>query len=298
MYFSTLNAFCQFIFYKNQPKYLKNTARGVIIKIESAPYPFKKHLESFMYQYTYEARSIFPNISLYLDKAYPFDVFPWTIIMAILAFAAVLLTAIGIKKARPLGIITAILQPLGVFSAMQMVIQYGTIDFSGLVMTRTSTVSMEDAMSKLRAAYAEVFLSEIYPKMFAFTLWSILLLAVTIVTLVYVILLFKAKKGKGLAVAALILLIIRFVCCQPIEMLSIVLGNGSITIQSAWDHFYRFAYFLPLLLIGIQGIVNLVAAKKSKPAPAIVTAQASATPTETKNDEAFSLDDIDDISAE
>ena len=245
-----------------------------------------------MYQYTYEARSIFPNISLYLGDAYASTVLPWTIVIAVLAFAAALLTAIGIKKARPLGIITAILQPLGVFSAMQMVVQYGTIDFSGLVMTRTSTVSMEDAMSKLRAAYSEVFFSEIYPKMFAFTLWSILLLAVTIVTLVYVILLFKAKKGKGLAIAALILLIIRFVCCQPVEMMSVVLGNGSVTIQSAWDHFYHFAYFLPLLLIGIQGIVNLVGAKK-KPAPAIaVQTQPTKATTEAENTDSISLDDI------
>ena len=246
-----------------------------------------------MYQYTYEARSIFPDISLYLGEAYADKVLPWAIVMAILTFAVALLTAIGIKKARPLGIITAILQPLGVFSAMQMVVQYGTIDFSGLVMTRTSTISMEDAMSKLRAAYTEVFLSEIFPKMFAFILWAVLLLAVTIVTLVYVILLFKAKKGKGLAVAALILLIIRFVCCQPVEMLSVVLGNSSATIQSAWNHFYHFAYFLPLLLIGIQGIVNLVDAKKKKPAP-IITAQAPSVeePTETETADETSFDDI------
>jgi hypothetical protein len=76
-------------------------------------------------------------------------------------------------------------------------------------------------------------------------------------------------------------------------MLSIVLGNGSITIQSAWDHFYRFAYFLPLLLIGIQGIVNLVDAKKKKPAP-IITAQAPSVeePTETETADATSFDDI------
>ena len=150
-----------------------------------------------MYQYTYEARSIFPDISLYLGEAYADKVLPWAIVMAILTFAVALLTAIGIKKARPLGIITAILQPLGIFSATQMVVQYGTIDFSGLGMTRTSTISMEDAMSKLRAAYAEVFLSEIYPKMFAFTLWAVLYLPLLLLLWYTSFCFSKRKKARA-----------------------------------------------------------------------------------------------------
>ena len=151
--------------------------------------------------YYYEAKSIIPDISLHLTEDYAAGAQKLALIMAILAFACVLFTAIAHKKARPLGIITAIAQPIGFFAAFKYVIAYGDIDFSCLSMTATSSVSLDDAMNKLREALSERLATEVFPDLFAAIPWSLLMLTAFIITVIYCANLKKdTTKGKGLAV--------------------------------------------------------------------------------------------------
>ena len=216
--------------------------------------------------YTYEAYSKIPDISLHLTEDYAAGAQKLAIIMAILAFACVLFTAIAHKKARPLGIITAIAQPIGFFAAFKYVIAYAAIDFSCLSMKTTSSVSMDDAMSKLTTALSERLATEVFPDLLATIPWSLLMLAAFIITLIYCGNLKKdaTTKGGGLAVTALILSIVRYVLFAPINNFALLLGNGTAETQASWDPIYYLFGIIPLALLAIKGILALT----SKPAPA------------------------------
>ena len=194
------------------------------------------------------------------------------ILASIVAFALVLFTAIAIKRARPYGIVVALAQPVGLYAAMKIVQQYAQIDFSCLAITKYSSISLDDAMNKLNEAIAQAFTEQILPKMIGMAPWLLITGIVFIMTLVYAILLFKAK-GKGLAIAAMVLTIIRFLLFSPVEQVSLLLEHGSAQIQTAWDLVYRLIFMLPLLLLAIQGIINLVANAKAKKAAAKAPAQ-------------------------
>ena len=224
----------------------------------------------------YEAKSIIGDISLHLDEAYADGAKTLMIVMSIFAFAFLLFAAIAIKKARPLGIIAAIFQPIGFFSAMKVVLGYAQIDFSCLEMTFTSSYSMDDAMSKLQQALIEKFTDVIFPQMIAILPWAFLMFVTFIITLIYSIMLIKAK-GKGLAVTALILIILRYLFVSPIELIGLLLQSGSAKTQSAWDVVFYLACTLPLFLMAIQGIINL-ASKKEPVVEAAVEAPVAETP--------------------
>ena len=213
------------------------------------------------YVYSYEAQSYISDISLHLDEAYLSTAMTMTVIFSIIAFALVMFTAIAIKRARPYGVVVAIAQPLGLFAAMKIVEVYASIDFSCMEITKYSSVSLDDAMNKLDEALADAFIENIFPKMMGMFPWMFLLLATFVLTLVYAIMLFKVK-GKGLAIAAMIILIFKYLFMNPVEMFSLILQSGSPAIQSGWDMIFRLAYLFPLCLLAIQGVINLVAAKK------------------------------------
>lgn len=224
-----------------------------------------------MYIQRYEAYSIISDISLHLDEGYASSAMAGMILAAILAFALTLFAAIAIKRARVFGVIVALAQPVGLYAAMQMVLQYATIDFSCLEITRTSSISMDDAMAQLYEALGEAFAVEILPQAIGLIPWLLVFMVVSILSLVYAILLIKAK-GKGMAITAMILMIVKYLFFSPIEMLSLFMQQGSSTIQSAWDFVFRFVYLLPLFLIALQGIINLVANAKAKKAAAAAPA--------------------------
>ena len=228
-----------------------------------------------MYSYYYEAKSIVPDISLHLAEDYAAGAQKLMIIMSIIAFACVLIAAIAHKKSRPIGIIAAIMQPVGFFAGFKYVLAYSEIDFSCLGMTVTSSVSLDDAMNKLRETLSERIATDIMPGLFATMPWSLLMLASFIFTLVYVAIIMKDKnsRGKGLAVTALILSIIRYVFFSPINMFALFLGNATSTTQTSWDPVYYIFCMIPIVLIGIKGLASF----GSKPAP---VAEAPATEAE------------------
>ncbi len=219
--------------------------------------------------YSYEAYSKIPDISLHLTEDYATGAQKLAMIVAILAFACILFTAIAHKKARPLGIITAIAQPLGIFAAFKYVIAYSEIDFSCLSMRTTSNVSMDDAMNKLSEALAERITTEVLPGLLATTPWTLFMLASFILTVIYAGNLKKdtTTKGKGLAVTALILSIVKFVVFQPINNFALLLGNATAETQASWDPTYYIFTMIPLVLLAIKGILALTS-RKAVPAAA------------------------------
>jgi hypothetical protein len=218
--------------------------------------------------YYYEAKSFIGDISLHLTGAYKTIAIILTVLAAIVAFGLVLFTAISIKRARPFGILVALAQPVGIVSAMLMVFQYGKIDFSSLEMTVTSQVSLEDAMSKLYEQMGEVFIANILPQLALYIVLSVVLFVVTLLTVIYAILLIKAKPGT-FSVIAMIVTLVRHFFIAPVEFITLFLMIGSPTIQTVWDLFYKGAYLLPLLLMAVQGILVLSRAAKAKKAAAL-----------------------------
>ncbi len=225
------------------------------------------------YYYQYTATSEFLGFGLKLSDSYATSTIIASILIGILALALVVFTALTIKRARPLGIIVAIAQPIGLFAAAKTVLSFADIDFSALDITVNGS-SQANAMDKLYEAMGEAFMEKIFPQMLTFFFWCIVLAVVTILTLVYIILLIKAKS-KVFAIFAMILVIARHFLISPIEMISLFLGSASQDIQSLWDFVFRFVFILPLILIAIQGLINLLNKKKEAAAPAVETAEAS-----------------------
>lgn len=213
------------------------------------------------YYYQYEAKSFVGDINLKLDQAYESAAMMVMIIAAILAFGLALFTAIAIRRARPYGIIVAIAQPLGVFAAMKSVLAYASIDFSALEMTVTSSVSMDDAMNKLYEKLGDVFVNDIFPQMANFVLWLSVVSIVTILTIVYVCILFKGC-GKALTIPAFIVLLVRFLFVAPINLVSALMGSISVEAQYTWDLVFDVFFLLPLLLIAFKGLIVLLSKNK------------------------------------
>ena len=222
--------------------------------------------------YYYEAKSFIGDISLHLTDAYKTIAIILTVLSAIVAFALVLFAAISIKRARPYGILVALAQPVGLLAALQMVFQYGKIDFSSLEMTVTSQVSLEDAMSKLYEEMGKVFMADILPQLIGYLVWAFVLFFVTLLTVIYAILLIKAKPG-AFSVIAMIVMLVRHFFIAPVEFITLFLMMGSPTIQTIWDLFYKGMYLLPLLLIAVQGILVLTRAAKAKKAALAATVE-------------------------
>ena len=130
----------------------------------------------------------------------------------------------------------------------------------------------ECATAKNDKIYAKLL--TILPQAIGMIPWLLIFMVVSILSLIYAILLIKAK-GKGMAITAMILMIVKYVFFSPIGMLSLFMQQGSSTIQSAWDFVFRFVYLLPLFLIALQGIINLVANAKAKKAPVAAPAAAA-----------------------
>lgn len=231
------------------------------------------------YYYTYEARteSLFGNPTLILSPEYLSSLLLPTILLGLLAMALVLVPAILVKKGRVYGIITAIAQPIGLFAAMKAVTSYSAIDFSSLICSVTSSVSMEDAMSKLYAKVWENFVANVWPGFSQYLIWVLVLAVVTIMTIVYAGMLFKAK-GKGFAIFAFILLILRHLFIAPVEFITLFMGQGSEAVQTVWDLVFRFAFILPLILIAAVGLFNIKKAKEEPAKPAAPAPDMNAAP--------------------
>ena len=205
-------------------------------------------------------------LNLVLSESYKSTAMLATVIVSLVAFALFLFAAIAIKKARPLGIVTAVMQPIGLFAGLQTVLAYSNIDFGDLVVVAEGS-SMDDVMSQLNDKMYESLMN-ILPNIATYFLWAMVLTVCTVVTLIYVIMLFKTK-AKACAVVSMVLLLLRHFVIPPVSILSILQPTQEI--QSIWDVVFRATFVLPALLIGIQGLVNLVTKGKKTPAVAPMT---------------------------
>lgn len=240
-----------------------------------------------MYSYynVYEAYFMFGDISLRLNEGYRLIMGLLVALATVAAFALVLFTAIANKKGRIFGCITAVFAPLGILAAHQSVLNYAKLDFGFMGnLKATSTVSMNDAMTKLFEMLNERFAERILssPAFYMYLLWSAVAGFCTIITIVYTILLLKSKKGSGLAVGAMILVILKFLFIAPIQSFTAMAGYlkldlGALltgNIQMLWEGFYYAATLLPLLLIAVQALMCLLAAKKEAKASVAAPAEA------------------------
>ena len=218
--------------------------------------------------YYYEATSMLKGINLSLGETYHLLSIISVVLCSLLAFALVMFTAIAIKRARVYGILVALLQPASFVAAWQVVISYANVDFSCLEMKVTSSVSMEDAMSKLYTALGEAFLEKVIPQLGGCIIWAIVFAVISLFTLLYLALLIKGKK-KAFAILALVIGVIRQFCISPLELVStLLLGIGNEWIQLVWDAVFRGAMLLPLFLIALQGLFVLIGNIKAKKAAA------------------------------
>lgn len=210
------------------------------------------------WQQTYEYRAYLQihDLTLHLDDGYASKALVIMIIASVLAFAMVMAAAMTVKRARVYGVIVAVMQPVGMYAAMQYVLRYAQIDFSGLLTETKSSVSMADAKEALYAMLADIFVEDIWPGYISVVAWGLVLLAVTVMTLVYVCMLRK-ETGKKLATAAMVILIVRQLLVSPIEQLGLLMGRGSSAAQGTWSVIYTALCLLPLVLICIQGVLNV-----------------------------------------
>ena len=198
--------------------------------------------------------------SLKLDESYARLSMIGAIVVGILCMIFIALAVVFIKKNRPMGIVAAIAQPIGIVASAKCVTSFAAINFERLYSLKaTSSVSMDDAMNKLYEKMGEVFMEEMFPDFMAYMIWAAVLTVTTVLTLIYICSLF-GTKAKTFAVVSLIFIILRWVM-PPIDMLNLyreifpLYGDLEMQmVQTVWDVVYRFIYVLPPLFIGIAGL--------------------------------------------
>ena len=164
------------------------------------------------------------------------------LITGIIAAALLLFSAIAIKKSRPLGIVVAFLQIASVFAVMKVDALFAAIQLG------TSSSIMERMLPQVIKCFP----------------WMLVVVGVYAFNMVYAISLNK-QKGRGFAIAATILTILQCFFITPVErsvtFITNSLGQGPGLIGVV----FRAIFLLPMLLLAIQGIMNLLA-KDAAPA--------------------------------
>ena len=238
---------------------------------------------STIYTYEVTSKSLLPDMTLSADYNGP-AIF-WAIIVGILSLAFIAAAAILIKKGRVFGIITAVLQPIGALAGAFSVINYAKIDFAKLNFTVTAS-TQDAAWEKFYERFSEIMFEEIFAGFVVYLACAAVYTLVLVLTLVYFIMLIKAKGG-ALAIGAMVLTIIRFLVVAPINMFALIptktlnaLFGDVIAIfnvnhkpimdvlQGGWDIFFGLALLLPALLVAVQGIINILS-KNKKTAPVV-----------------------------
>ena len=197
--------------------------------------------------------SILDKFTLRLTAEYISKAMVTSILLGLLCLACFVLAVVFIKKARGLGIVAAVMQFLGMFGAHKFVVAFSQIDFSKLFVVEYGSSYDEaygKAMSKLFDAYLELI-----PKMGMYNLWSLVITAAAVITLIYIGCIMKSK-GKVLAVFAFIFAILR-VLLTPVNLIGLFSKGFTLAGQVSWDGTYRFIYLLPAILIAVFALVNI-----------------------------------------
>ena len=187
-------------------------------------------------------------------------------ILGLVAMALVLVSAIRIKKTRVFGIITAILQPVGLISAMLMLVCYDKIDFSQLF-----KVGSPSSESQMVSELMEYIMGPYLVGLIGITIFSMLVFVSMVATIVYSILLIKSKP-KIFPILALVVCILRYMFVSPLDTVSMVMSvltpEAASSNQSIiWTLVYLLISCVPALLLGIQGLMHkpeIVAAVEAK----------------------------------
>ena len=223
-----------------------------------------------------ELEDMAKSLDLKLSASYTDSALTFALIVGFIAMALLLFNAIAVKRGRVYGIIVACLQPIAMFGAHSALVSYANVDFSKLIVSATSKISMQDAMDKMEEKLAQNIQEYILPELFGFIFWSIVLLGIAVMTFIYFILLFKVKKLKVMPILALVLGIIR-VLTLSVDMAGIFTANATQAGQETWDIVYAVIILLPMVLVAIQGLVHLLTKNKAPVAiPVMETADASA----------------------
>lgn len=220
-----------------------------------------------MYYYQYEAYFLFGDISLRLEPSYfqMASLLMW--FTAILTFGLLVFSAIANKRGRVLGCLAAIAAPFGAYGANQVVSNFAMLDFGFFNYKATSTVSLEDAINKLSTRISEEFVERILfsPYFIWGIIWSVVIAFATLIILVYSIVAIKSRRGKILALFAMIIAIVRFILIAPVQPFSIIAGffkidilEYSTALQLLWIALFFLAWALPALLLAFQALICLV----------------------------------------
>ena len=98
-------------------------------------------------------------------------------------------------------------------------------------------------------------------------IWALVLTVATVITAIYIIMMFKAKL-KVLAILAFVATAFRFFM-GPVDLVGILLSNASESGQIVWDFLFRFLYLLPMFLLALQALIHLIKTKKEGNAPVL-----------------------------
>ena len=182
------------------------------------------------------------------------------IIFGLLAVACCVIVAIADKKCRAMGIVAAIFNFLSaVLTPAFIKFFHNTPFFKVEYITGSSQAEVDKLVEEF---YAEYF-AETLPGMILSSIASVMMLLAFVFTLILVIKCIKVFKPKVLAIFALIITILRYLCVGPVDYVKPLLQNGAtIEMQMSQATLYFISITLPLILIAIGGIIAL--AKKGK----------------------------------
>lgn len=216
--------------------------------------------KNYYYVYEYYTESAFSaDMNLNVSESYISLSYIVAIILGILALGLCLFTALSTKKARPLGIIASVFQPIGLLSFVQMIVEWSKLDFGILdfrVTSSTASGAIEEYQRRATALIEEYMISHIY----SYVILSFLLLASAILTVIYISRLSKLP-GRGFGIGATVLLIVNQVLVQVFWWIS-ALAAPSQGLVMFWETFYRLLLMVALVLLALQGVMLLAAKKK------------------------------------
>ena len=217
-----------------------------------------------------QAMEFLEGMELTLSDSYMSGAFLWTILLGVVAFGLTLFCAIVIKRARVLGVIAAVAQPIGLYAAYQSVSAYAELKFATRIYEFMEELEAKKLSSIDVDAEIEAFMTPMITELIFFVAWMVVAVACTVLLGIYMIMLIKVKPS-AFGIVGLVMTGIKWVGFAPVSVYSMLLENMTEEGQILNDIAYRGLTILPILLIAILAILVLVRQKKGlEPAVAAV----------------------------
>ena len=222
-----------------------------------------------------QAMEFLKTMELTLSESYQTSSMIWTVVLGILSFSLVLFVALVIKRARVLGILAAVAQPVGLFAARQSVMAYGELQFY----TRTNAFieKMDNGQFTQAQAEAEAkaFMTPLFTELIFCAVWMLLAIVCTVLLGIYMVMLIKVAP-RAFGIVGLVLTGIKWAGFLPVNLYGLLLKSMTEEGQILNDIAYRGLTVLPILLIAILAILVLNQKKKGL-IPATETAESPVT---------------------